>query len=230
MGMISVQMIDVRPDCLGEYEDAVRQVAEEATRRDDTLRWQCRQTIAGELGRYAFIVPADDWKELARIESSEALILRLLGEQEGARMIQRLRECTERARMQVLVDRPDLSYAEGVPTDRPAPFSSVTRIGVQPGRREACEELVRKLAEAIPKVDDLRRFVTYQTLVGDLATIATVTPLQDIAELDHMLPPEDLLVSAFGRAEGSLVFRNGLEAMATVERSLMGLRSDLSHL
>ena len=41
----------------------------------------------------------------------------------------------------------------------------------RPGHADALEELVRKVAEAIPKVDDPARISTWQSYFGDMGIV-----------------------------------------------------------
>ncbi|MBW2269450.1 MAG: hypothetical protein JRH16_12815 [Deltaproteobacteria bacterium] len=68
--------------------------------------------------------------------------------------------------------------ADGLPT---YPFAVVTTARVRPGHTEACEELIRKIAEAIPKLDDPARISTFQSIVGDLHTYWVVRPLHELS-------------------------------------------------
>ena len=108
-------------------------------------------------------------------------------------------------------------------------MSVVTVLRVRPGHQDAAEELIRKLAEAIPKVDDPARLITYQSVIGDLRTLWTVRPIASLADLDRQLAPNDLLNKAFGSGEGGLIGRAGMEALESVERSILVLRADLSN-
>ena len=109
------------------------------------------------------------------------------------------------------------------------PVSEFGRVGVRPGRQEAYEELVRKLAEAIPKLDDPARMITFQPLVGELSGWWTVRPVDDLAELDAQRTPQDLLHEAFGAGEGGLIWRGGLDAIEDARRDIVVYREDLSN-
>ncbi len=98
----------------------------------------------------------------------------------------------------------------------------------RPGRREAVEEILRKIAEPIPKVDEPIRITTYQTVIGDALQYWTVRPLDELGDLDEQLTVSDLLEKAFGPAEGGLIFRSGLEAVEQLERSITIYRDELS--
>ena len=128
----------------------------------------------------------------------------------------------------IATDRPDLSYPPAE-EGRIFPAMVVTRLVASPGRQEACEEVIRKVAEAIPKVDDKSRLITYQTLVGNLAEYHSLRPLEDLSELDDQRTPQDLLVQAFGPAEGGLIYRSGLDAMTSMQRSILAYRPDMSN-
>jgi hypothetical protein len=105
----------------------------------------------------------------------------------------------------------------------------MTTITARSGQLEACEELVRRIAEAIPKAGDPARIVTYQTMVGNLSEIRTVRPLGDLAELDAQAQPQELLNQAFGAAEGGVIYRAGLDAIDNVERSILITREELGN-
>jgi hypothetical protein len=129
----------------------------------------------------------------------------------------------------VSVDRPDLSYLCGELKPGDARAASVTRIRIRPGAREAFEELLRKLAEAIPKLDEPAQLVTRQVVVGNTAEYLAIRPLRQLADLDVQRTPEQLLTQAFGPGEGGHVFRNGGDAIQEIERELVSIREELSN-
>jgi hypothetical protein len=152
----------------------------------------------------------------------------VLGEDKGAKALAGMLECTISQQVTISLDRPELSY----PTEQAArifPAAVVTQIRARPGRQEALEELIRKIAEAIPKVGDFSRMMAYQVMVGVLADYWTVRPLEDLSELDGQLPPAELLDRAFGAAEGGLIYRTGLEAIEEVKRQIVVYREELSN-
>ena len=95
--------------------------------------------------------------------------------------------------------------------------------------RDPCEELIRKIAEAIPKVDDPTRFTAWQTLMGDRLTYGVAFPLSRISDLDERLSPAALLEKAFGSSEGSLIYRQGRQAISALQTSISVYREDLSN-
>ena len=105
----------------------------------------------------------------------------------------------------------------------------LTVLEESPGKQEACEEVIRKVAEAIPKLDDTARLMTFQTVVGNLSEYWTVRPLTDLSKLDDQRTPQDLLIQAFGPAEGGLIYRSGLDAMTRLQRSILVYRPDMSN-
>ena len=135
--------------------------------------------------------------------------------------------CLQAAEQMISIDRPELSYTqdEGVR----APVLVVTAVRVRPGQEESFEEFVRKMAEAIPKVNDRWRLATRQVLVGNLREYRMVTPLRELGEIDSLLPPALLLTQVFGAAEGGLIYRSGVAAIEHVERRILALRADLSN-
>lgn len=71
--------------------------------------------------------------------------------------------------------------------------------------------------------------MTYQTVIGDLSEYLTVRPLNEIGEMDSQRPAQELLNQAFGPAEGGLIYRAGLDAIESVERSILLTRAELSN-
>ena len=148
-------------------------------------------------------------------------------EQEGSEILERMGSCIQSAQSQILRDRPELSYPadEGVQPEA----LLITNAIVRPGHQAAAEELIRKIAEAVPKTGDARRFTVYQPLVGNLRAIGSLRQLATLSELDNAQPLEDLLVQAFGASEGGLIYRSGSEAMESLEAELAVPRVDLSN-
>jgi hypothetical protein len=105
----------------------------------------------------------------------------------------------------------------------------VTSLRARPGQAEACEELIRKIAEAIPKTGDAARIITNQSIIGELNLYWTVRPLRSLSELDEQLPAPELLNKAFGPAEGGLLWRTGSEAVDQARREITGYVPELSN-
>jgi hypothetical protein len=175
-----------------------------------------------------FVSEAPDFAAIGVRGLPDELVRRLLGEKDGNEWLQQANECVLAVRQTISRERPDLSYPPER-TVRRYPVALVTVLRARPGRQEACEELLRKVAEAIPKAGDPARLVAYQTLVGELTQYWTVRPLEDLGQLDRQTQPSDLLNKAFGAAEGGLIFRTGLEAIEQVRREIGFYREDLSN-
>jgi len=227
MALTTVLSISRIPSKARAHEGLVRRIAERANEKRDAYQWRTYQVVAGDPGLIHFVSEAADFAELAKRDlTAQSLVLRLFGESEGSKLLDELAGCGNAARFVIGRDRPDLSYP---PDARDAPMSVVTVLRVRPGHQDAAEELIRKLAEAIPKLDDPARLLTYQSVIGDLRTLWTVRPIASLSDLDRQLAPNDLLNKAFGSGEGGLIGRAGMEALESVERSILVLRADLSN-
>lgn len=227
MSLNSVLTVSLIPSKARAYEGLVRKIAERAREKRDAFQWRTHQTVTGEAGRIHFTSEVADFSALAKRDlTPNLLVQRLFGEQESIQLLEDLAACTMAMRSVIGRDRPDLSYP---PSQRDAPMHVVTVLRARPGHQDAAEELIRKISEAIPKVDDPARIVTFQSVVGDLRTYWTVRPIQSLADLDAQLQPMDLLTKAFGSGEGGLIGRSGMEALESAERSITVLRRDLSH-
>jgi len=227
MSLTTVLSVNVRPDRASVYEATVHELAAKAVQTKEPFEWATHQVVAGPIGTMHIVSEVDNWAALAAREPVELLVRRLLGDTEGAQFMQRASECVVSERFAIGRARPDLSY----PIERDAPRRAsalVSLIRARPGGDDACEELIRKVAQAIPEVKDPRRFTAYQTFIGESRTYWIVTPLADIGELDRMLSPQDLLHKAFG-AEGVLIARTGFDAVERMERHMTMLRPELSN-
>lgn len=228
MPLTTVLAVDVRPEGTRRYEELIARLAHTAQEKQEKWRWTAHQSAMGELGQYHFVSQTESFQAIASRGPLPEMIARVFGPQETERWMTEVSGCVLGQRYEVVTDRPELSHPPAQ-TETPLPLAVVTAIRVRAGHQEACEELIRKIAEAIPKVDDAARMTTYQTLVGDLARYWTVRPLNDIGELDGHRPPPELLNEAFGAAEGGLIYRTGLEAVESVQRSIFAHRPDLSN-
>jgi hypothetical protein len=228
MPLTSVLSVQVRPDRFAQYEEQIRDLAANAVKKQDAFRWTAHQTAYGQLGSLHFVCEDTDYAAIAARGDTRELILRVLGDERGAKAMAKLLECTLSQEATISVDRPELSYPPEQ-ADRIFAAGVVTQIRVRPGGQDALEELMRKIAEAIPKIGDSARMVSYQVLVGMMGSYWTVRPLEDLSELDDQLPPAELLDQAFGAAEGGLIYRTGLEAIQEVRRQIVMYRQDLSN-
>ena len=92
----------------------------------------------------------------------------------------------------------------------------------------AFEATIAKVIEAAAKVDAKRQFLTTQTVIGDLGEYGIAQPIADPAQLDSQLPPQQLLVEAFGEKEAADIMAAGRERMESAVTVLSVLRPDLS--
>src|SRR5262249_35019142 len=152
----------VRPDKQGAYESAVQRVAAKALEQKEPFEWAAYQVAAGALGTVHFVAEARDWAALGTREPVEALVRRLLGETEGTHLIHQIGACIVAERSVIGQPRFDLSCPPDAQQSL-APLGMVTLMRARPGGQDACEELIRKVAQAIPTVKDPRRFLAYQT-------------------------------------------------------------------
>jgi hypothetical protein len=209
------------------YEAQVHAIAEKAVAKKEPFEWAAHQVMAGRLGTIHFVSQAPTWSSLAAREPIEMLIRRLMGDTEGATILEQLGECIASEQYTIAEERPDLSHPSAA-TESQKPLSLVTLFRVQPGGQEALEEFLRTAGKAISTVKDPRRYRAYQTVVGNAGTYWVVTALDSLAELDTILPPGELLQRAFG-AEGTAIHRNALERLEHTERSITALRPELSN-
>jgi hypothetical protein len=228
MPLVTVYSDEVRLDQATRYEGLIQEVAQAAFEKKDQWNWTAHQVSFGNVGTFHYVAEAPDWATIQRRGEVDDLIRRVLGENRGNEVVQQLNECLVSSRRTISVDRPDLSYPPEEER-RTSPRAMVTVVRARPGKQEACEEVIRKIAEAIPKAGDRTRLATFQTLVGDGLQYWTLRPAENLSEFDDRLLVPDLLNKAFGTAEGGLIFRSGLEAIESLRREIVRHREDLSN-
>lgn len=228
MPLVNDLSVDVRPEKQRQYLELCNELAERAGKAHESFTWSAFSTQIGQASRMHFVTTAADFAELASRGTPEEMFVRVLGESRAVDWLAEASVCATGQQTEVSVDRPELSYTPSEAEGPPA-AAIVTVAQARPGQQESCEELIRKIAEAIPKVNASGRLVTYETVIGQLGRYWTVRPIESLAELDEQLPAPQLLSQAFGAAEGGLIFRSGAEAIERVERSVVVLRPELSN-
>lgn len=228
MPLVTVLSVQTRADRRQRYEELVQKLAKAAVSRKEESHWTAYQTAFGRLDTIHFASTGGDFAEISSRGTVVEMVQRVLGSSEAEKFMTEIGDCVVSQENSISVDRPELSYppAEEAST---FPAAVLTVIEASPGRQEACEEVIRKVAEAIPKLDDKARLITYQTVVGNLTQYWTVRPIEDLAELDGQRTPQELLIQAFGPAEGGLIYRSGLDAMTRLERNILVYRPDMSN-
>jgi hypothetical protein len=224
-----VNSVNLRPDRIRQFDQTISELAGQARGEKDAWRWTAHQTLFGNVQAVHFAYETEDFAALETLGRVDELWSRVLGETRGEELFQKTNECIESSQHTVSIDRPDLSYPPENPQPADFPLASLTILTVRSGQMEACEELIRKVAEAIPKTDDSARIVTFQTMYGDLRQYWTVRPVHNLAELDGQKPTPELLNRAFGTSEGGLIWRTGTEAIQEARREITAYREDLSN-
>lgn len=229
MALHSVLSVQVHPGAFVRYADRIQRLAEAARKQKEEFAWSAYQTLFGESLSFHFASTAESFEQLGARGSVPELVARVLGANEAPRFLDEVGGCIASERLTVGIDRPDLSYAADPIPLKDVQAAVVTRARIRSGAREAFEELLRKIAEAIPKVDDPAQLVTRQIVIGNTAEYVAIRPLRDLAALDAQRPPDQLLVQAFGAGEGGLIYRNGGDAIELIEREIVRAVPELSN-
>jgi hypothetical protein len=229
MALNTVLSVELQPGAVLRYTTQIQQLAAAARKKREAFTWGAYQTLFGERMQLHFVSSAESFAALQARGTVADLVARVLGAAEVPRFVSEVGACVASQRTTVSVDRPDLSYVRGELQPGDARAAAVTRIRIRPGAREAFEELLRKLAEAIPKLDDPAQLIARQVVVGNLAEYLAIRPVRELGDLDAQRTPDQLLTQAFGPGEGGLIFRNGGDAMEEIEREVVSLREELSN-
>lgn len=228
MALTTTLSVQIRPDALRRYEAAVQRLAEAARKKREKLHWTAHQTLFGEKMSIHFVSNVENFRALQERGTLPELVGRVLGS-DALGWLDEVGAFSVAQRFTISTDRHDLSYLRS--EVKPGQFhaASVTRMRIRLGAREMAEELIRKLAEAIPKVDDPTVLVTRQVLIGNPAEYILIRLLRDLGDLDAQRTPDQLLTQAFGAGEGGLIFRNGGDAIEQIEREIVAYREELSN-
>jgi len=230
MPLINVLTVRIRPEHELRYLDLASQLAKRALEKKERFRWVAHQTLFGTRGPlFHFVSETANYAGIAGRGMPTEMFERVLGAKAAIDWQREILICTQDQRNTLSVDRPDLSYPPERTAQTAHPFGLVTAVRVRSGGQDAVEELLRKISEAIPKVDDPARILAFQSVVGDLRDYWTVRPLRNLGDLDRQRMPARLLTDAFGAGEGGLIYRNAMEAMERVERSIVRLLPELSN-
>jgi hypothetical protein len=228
MPLLSVLSVRTRPEKAQEYEVLTAEIAQRAREAGESFHWAAHQVSMGDLQVLHFTSEAEDFKALSERGQAPDMVARVLGEKQAEKTRIELNACTQEVSLSVFRDRSDLSY-QADESPELSPMAVITTIRARNGQFEACEELLRKVAEAIPKIGDPARVITWQPVVGELGFYVALRPLQSLADLDQHKGVPDLLSEAFGPAEGGLIYRAGLDAIESAQRDIVILRPDLSN-
>ncbi|MDH3686455.1 MAG: hypothetical protein OEP95_09520 [Myxococcales bacterium] len=227
MPLITVLRNDVRQSAAPQYERLIRFIAERARQDQDTFHWGGRVTTGAEGRAISFVTTVEGFAELAAREQPDDMVRRLFGEGDGNALIEALGEGVERSSYTVATIREDLS-TQAAPPEEPQ-LALVTRLRATNQGALGVAELIRKVGEAAAKVDEQRRTLVLQTLIGDLRNYAVVQFVADPAQLDQQSPVPELLMQAYGEEEGEKIFREGTQCIEHAETELSVPRPDLSN-
>ena len=226
MALISVFADQIRPDRVQRYEDIVAELAEKARKGDEAWHWTAHQVGFGPLARIYYTSAHEDHADVEKHGDPRALFARVFGEKEGRKKLGEATACQVSSERTLGLLRPDLSYAQE-PGAVVSKLSSVALVRARPGRQSDVEELLRKVAEAIPKAGESARIAGVQALTGDMAVYWIVRSLDSLADLDRQAFGRDLLVKAYGEEEGGRAFET--DAVDRLEREITVYREDLSN-
>lgn len=227
MPLITVLRNNVRQSAAPQYERLIRFVTERARQDKDTLQWGGRLSTGAEGRSISFVTTVAGFAELASREQPDAMVRRLFGEGDGNALIEALGEGVESSSYGVATIREDLSTVSA-PPETPQ-LALVTRLRATSAGALGIAELIRKVSEAATKVDEQRRTLVLQTVIGDLRSYSIVQFVSDPAQLDQQSPVPELLAQAYGQAEGEKIFSEGTACIEHAETELSIPRPDLSN-
>jgi hypothetical protein len=229
MPLISVLRNTVQQSAVPRYERLVRFIAERARQDEDTFKWSARVTTGAAGRSIGFVTRVEGFAELATREDPDAMIRRLFGEADGTGLIEALGAGVTSSSYIVSTIRDDLSGQAAPEAAAAAPLILLTRIRATNDGGLGVEALISKVGEAATKIGEERQTLVLQTAIGDLRTYTVAQLVSDPAQLDQQSTVPELLLKAFGQAEGEKIFGEGIGCIAHVETELSTALPDLSN-
>ena len=153
MPLTGVNSVHVRPEKMGDFVQEIEELSRRAAEKHDRFHWTAHQSIWGDPNHFSFAYQIESFAALEKLGTVQELFARIYGEKTDERL-EETNECIERNEHVILVDRSDLSYPPHAVDATAYPYAALTRVRSRPGHAEAVEEMIRKLSEAIPKVED----------------------------------------------------------------------------
>jgi hypothetical protein len=227
MPLITVYRAQLKQSAVPRYERLIRFITERARQDKETFQWSARVANGGSGSSIGFITTAEGFAELTSREQPDDMIRRLFGEGDGNALIEALGDCVESSSYGISTVRDDLSNE--TQQEEPAPLALVTRLRSTSTGGPGLEEMIRQVIGAATKADKGRRYLTLQTVVGELRAWAVVQVVRDPAQLDRQGTVPDLLAEAYGQNAGEKIYREGIACIEHVESELSILRPDLSN-
>ncbi len=228
MPLVSVFTDNIRSDRLGRYQELIAEIASEARKKKEAWRWTAHRVDFGPTARIYYVSNHEDYADLEKQGDPQALFTRVLGPTKGEKHLEEVNECVTSNERALGTPRPELSYPPE-PAQEISPITSLALIRARPGAQHIVEELLLKLAEAIPKAGESASMASFQAVTGDMLGYWLVRPLNRLADLDKQTVGRDLLIKAFGQSEGDRIFRSGLEGIDQLQREITSYKEDLSN-
>jgi hypothetical protein len=149
---------------------------------------------------------------------------RALGEEDYAKVLERLRKCMVGSRSYAMVVRQDLSLNKEL-TEPPA-IAMVTTIRVMPGREPEYVTFLKNSILPVLRKAGVENYWVHQPIFGgDAAEWVSVTLYKKFADLDAGSP----LVRVLGQEGTDKLLAKGAPFVRSVERTMARYRQDLSY-
>src|SRR4051794_5389776 len=109
-------------------------------------------------------------------------------------------------------------------TPQPSEYIYVFTVTAKPGAVPAYENFIKKVAAGAEKIGAAQHWMTWMvTIGGPSRTFNIVLPFQKWSEVDGWTPVPQILIKAYGEAEGKRIFAAGGAASESSETSVLRL-------
>jgi hypothetical protein len=225
---LQVISVTVRPGAVTDYEDYVKKVVAAANKVGSPLRWTAHSVALGGPGyTYSVAIPFSKWADMDGWASLPEMLTKAFGEVEAARVLKAGRSAIERSETAVYRHLPNFSTRPKV-FDPPAAFIQVVRTEIEPEMTSAYELFLAKLKTAQEQAAGSPTSIRRVSATGRLSVYVSASPFQKHADRDAWPPIQDVMIKAYGEAEGRQILETSLRCVRSRELLVLSYRPDLS--
>ena len=227
-----VQLLTVhaRPEGALEYEAFAKKVMAAAEKIGQNQRVLVYQVTAGGPGyTYMILSYFDKWAETDELPSKPEILVKALGEVEGAKAIRAGRASIESTEMAVYRLLPDLSTKPKA-YDPPPAYLQVIRNEVEPAMTRQWERVMARYKAAAEQVPEAPTAIRRVSVEGPSNVYVTSMPYSKGAERDAWPPFMDVLKKAYGDEEARSLDASRAACIKRSEAFIMRFRPDLSRM
>ena len=225
-----VVTITVKPGGVPAYESFTKKIVAGAEKIGAAQHWMAWMVNIGGPGRtFDIVLPFDKWSEVDGWTFVPQILTKAYGEAEGRRIMAAGSATIEHQETSVLRLLPGLSVRPDAFNPR-AGYIHLFVTDVEPGMVPAWEAYIAKLKAAQEKSTQFTSVVRRVSVLGSSNTYASAIPFSKFAERDNWPVNDDLMESAYGKAQADSLDGVRLRATRNARQMVLMLRPELSRM